>query len=150
MKLNLIVNKKQDDIQSILYCAILFSDIRSITKILHPQGNFMGMSKARFIHSFKQYELHHHKSEGEMEPKHNFTTMISLHEYPGQRCFVLPMDSINGGIKGAYVFVMHPSQKKKVSRIVETGIYQEEKYFVSSALLFKKQEGKKYNFLYAN
>ena len=150
MKLNLIENRKQDDIQSILYCAILFCDLRSITKILHPQGNFMGMSKARFIHSFKQYELNHTKPENEMEPKHNFTTMISLHEYPGQRCFVLPMDGINGGIKGAYVFVMHPIQKNKVFRIVETGIYQEEKYFISSALLFKKKEGKKYNFLYAN
>ena len=150
MKLNLIENRKQDDIQSILYCAILFCDLRSITKILHPQGNFMGMSKARFIHSFKQYELNHTKPENEMESKHNFTTMISLHEYPGQRCFVLPMDSINGGIKGAYVFVMHPIQKNKVFRIVETGIFQEEKYFISSALLFKKQEGKKYNFLYAN
>ena len=150
MKLNLIENRKQDDIQSILYCAILFFDLRSITKILHPQGDFMGMSKARFIHSFKQHELNHTQPENEMEPKHNFTTMISLHEYPGQRCFVLPMYSINGGIKGAYVFVMHPSQKNKVFRIVETGIFQEEKYFISSALLFKKQEGKKYNFLYAN
>lgn len=150
MKLNLIENRKQDDIQSILYCAILFCDLQSITKILHPQGSFMGMSKARFIHSFKQYELNHTKPENEMESKHNFTTMISLHKYPGQRCFVLPMDSINGGIKGAYVFVMHPSQKNKVFRIVETGIFQEEKYFISSALLFKKQEGKKYNFLYAN
>ena len=150
MKLNLIVNKKQDDIQSILYCAILFSDLRSLTKILHPQGNFMGMSKARFIHSFKQHELNHSKTESEMEAKHNFTSMISLHIYPGKRCFVLPMDSINGGIRGAYVFAMHPNQKSKVSGIIETGIYQEEKSFISRALLFKKQEGKKYNFLYAN
>ena len=150
MNLNLIANKKQDDIQAILYCAILFGDIRSIMKILHPQGNFMGVSKARFIYTFKQYELKENNKESDVEPTHNFSTMISLHNYPGKRCFVLPMKSINGGVNGAYVFVMHPNQKNKVNLIVETGIFQEEKHFISRALLFDKEDAKKYNFLYCN
>ena len=54
MNLNLIANKKQDDIQAILYCAILFGDMKSISRILHPQGIFMGMAMLKFILSFKQ------------------------------------------------------------------------------------------------
>jgi hypothetical protein len=45
---------------------------------------------------------------------------------------------------------MHPEEKDKVCLITETGIFQEEKYFLSSALMFRKSEAKKYNLLFNN
>ncbi|MDC0272547.1 hypothetical protein OAK67_02615 [Crocinitomicaceae bacterium] len=74
----------------------------------------------------------------------------SLHKFPGRRCYMLPMNILNGGNKGAYVFIMHPEEKDKVCLITETGIFQEEKHFLSSALMFRKSEAKKYNLLFNN
>ena len=151
MNLNLIANKKQDDIQAILYCAILFGDMKSISRILHPKGRFMGMTKLRFIFSFKQHEfLDDGKENNEMDEEYIFSDLISLHNYPGQRCYMLPMNTLNGGEIGAYVFIMHPEERDKVCLILETGIFQEEKHFLSSALMFRKSEAKKYNLLFKN
>ena len=151
MNLNLIANKKQDDIQAILYCAILFGDMKSISRILHPQGRFMGMTKLRFIFSFKQHEfLDDEKVCNEMDEEYIFSNLISLHEFYGRRCYMLPMNILNGGNKGAYVFIMHPEEKDKVCLITETGIFQEDKHFLSRALMFRKSEAKKYNLLFKN
>ena len=75
---------------------------------------------------------------------------ISLHRFPGQRCYVLPMNKINGGIYGAYVFVMYPDENRQVGLIVETGIYQEEEYFVSGALMYRNEGFEKYDLLFNN
>ena len=45
MQIRLKRNKRLENLKSILYCAIHFGDFQSIESILHPNGNFLGMSK---------------------------------------------------------------------------------------------------------
>ena len=150
MRINLKKQAKEEDIQSILYLGIMFSDIDCISKILHPKGKFMGMSKSKFIYSIKRHAYLDEKISEEDESEIDFTNLISLHRFPGQRCYVLPMNKINGGIYGAYVFVMYPDENRQVGLIVETGIYQEEEYFVSGALMYRKEGFEKYDLLFNN
>ena len=150
MRINLKKQAKEEDIQSILYLGIMFSDIDCISKILHPKGKFMGMSKSKFIYSIKRHAYLDEKISEEDESEIDFTNLISLHRFPGQRCYVLPMNKINGGIYGAYVFVMYPDENRQVVMIVETGIYQEEEYFVSGALMYRKEGFEKYDLLFNN
>ena len=150
MRINLKKQAKEEDIQSILYLGIMFSDIDCISKILHPKGKFMGMSKSKFIYSVKRHAYLGEKITKEDESEIDFTNLISLHRFPGQRCYVLPMNKINGGIYGAYVFVMYPDENRQVGLIVETGIYQEEEYFVSGALMYRNEGLEKYDLLFKN
>ena len=150
MRINLKKQAKEEDIQSILYLGIMFSDIDCISKILHPKGKFMGMSKSKFIYSIKRHAYLGEKITQEDESEIDFTNLISLHRFPGQRCYVLPMNKINGGIYGAYVFVMYPDENRQVGLIVETGIYQEEEYFVSGALMYRNEGLEKYDLLFNN
>ena len=150
MRINLKKQAKEEDIQSILYLGIMFSDIDCISKILHPKGKFMGMSKSKFIYSIKRHAYLGEKISEDDESEIDFTNLISLHRFPGQRCYVLPMNKINGGIYGAYVFVMYPDENRQVGLIVETGIYQEEEYFVSGALMYRKEGFEKYDLLFNN
>ena len=150
MRINLKKQAKEEDIQSILYLGIMFSDIDCISKILHPKGKFMGMSKSKFIYSIKRHAYLDEKISEEDESEIDFTNLISLHRFPGQRCYVLPMNKINGGVYGAYVFVMYPDENRQVGLIVETGIYQEEEYFVSGALMYRKEGFEKYDLLFNN
>ena len=150
MRINLKKQAKEEDIQSILYLGIMFSDIDCISKILHPKGKFMGMSKSKFIYSIKRHAHMGEKISEEDESEIDFTNLISLHRFPGQRCYVLPMNKINGGIYGAYVFVMYPDENRQVGLIVETGIYQEEEYFVSGALMYRDEGFEKYDLLFNN
>ena len=150
MRINLKKQAKEEDIQSILYLGIMFSDIDCISKILHPKGKFMGMSKSKFIYSIKRHAYLGEKISEEDESEIDFTNLISLHRFPGQRCYVLPMNKINGGIYGAYVFVMYPDENRQVGLIVETGIYQEEEYFVSGALMYRNEGLEKYDLLFKN
>ena len=55
MRINLKKQAKEEDIQSILYLGIMFGDIDCISKILHPKGKFMGMSKSKFMYSIKRH-----------------------------------------------------------------------------------------------
>ena len=150
MRINLKKQAKEEDIQSILYLGIMFSDIDCISKILHPKGKFMGMSKSKFIYSIKRHAYLGENISEEDESEIDFTNLISLHRFPGQRCYVLPMNKINGGIYGAYVFVMYPDENRQVGLIVETGIYQEEEYFVSGALMYRNEGLEKYDLLFKN
>ena len=150
MRINLKKQAKEEDIQSILYLGIMFSDIDCISKILHPKGKFMGMSKSKFIYSIKRHAYLGEKITKEDESEIDFTNLISLHRFPGQRCYVLPMNKINGGIYGAYVFVMYPDENRQVGLIVETGIYQEEEHFVSGALMYRNEGFEKYDLLFNN
>ena len=150
MRINLKKQAKEEDIQSILYLGIMFSDIDCISKILHPKGKFMGMSKSKFIYSIKRHAYLGEKITKEDESEIDFTNLISLHRFPGHRCYVLPMNKINGGIYGAYVFVMYPEENRQVGLIVETGIYQEEEYFVSGALMYRNEGLEKYDLLFNN
>ena len=150
MRINLKKQAKEEDIQSILYLGIMFSDIDCISKILHPKGKFMGMSKSKFMYSIKRHAYLGEKISEEDESEIDFTNLISLHRFPGQRCYVLPMNKINGGIYGAYVFVMYPDENRQVGLIVETGIYQEEEYFVSGALMYRNEGLEKYDLLFKN
>ena len=110
----------------------------------------MGMSKSKFIYSIKRHAYLGEKITQEDESEIDFTNLISLHRFPGQRCYVLPMNKINGGIYGAYVFVMYPDENRQVGLIVETGIYQEEEYFVSGALMYRNKGFEKYDLLFNN
>lgn len=150
MRIHLKKQEKEEDIQSILYLGIMFSDIDCISKILHPKGKFMGMSKSKFIYSIKRHAYLGEKISEEDESEIDFTNLISLHRFPGQRCYVLPMNKINGGIYGAYVFVMYPDENRQVGLIVETGIYQEEEHFVSGALMYRNEGFEKYDLLFNN
>ena len=150
MRINLKKQAKEEDIQSILYLGIMFSDIDCISKILHPKGKFMGMSKSKFIYSIKRHAYLGKKITKEDESEIDFTNLISLHRFPGQRCYVLPMNKINGGVYGAYVFVMYPDENRQVGLIVETGIYQEEEHFVSGALMYRNEGLEKYDLLFNN
>lgn len=150
MRINLKKQAKEEDIQSILYLGIMFSDIDCISKILHPKGKFMGMSKSKFIYSIKRHAYLGEKISEEDESEIDFTNLISLHRFPGHRCYVLPMNKINGGIYGAYVFVMYPDENRQVGLIVETGIYQEEEYFVSGALMYRNEGLEKYDLIFNN
>ena len=150
MRINLKKQAKEEDIQSILYLGIMFSDIDCISKILHPKGKFMGMSKSKFIYSIKRHAYLGEKITKEDESEIDFTNLISLHRFPGQRCYVLPMNKINGGVYGAYVFVMYPDENRQVGLIVETGIYQEEEHFVTGALMYRNEGFEKYDLLFNN
>ena len=150
MKINLKKQEKEEDIQSILYLGIMFSDIDCISKILHPKGKFMGMSKSKFIYSIKRHAYLGENNTEEEESEIDLTNLISLHRFPGHRCYVLPMNRINGGSYGAYVFAMYPDENGQIGWIVETGVYQEEEHFVSSALMFQNGEYEKYDLLFTN
>jgi len=150
MRINLKKQAKEEDIQSILYLGIMFSDIDCISKILHPKGTFMGMSKSKFIYSIKRHAYLGEQISEEEESEIDFTNFISLHRFPGQRCYVLPMKMINGGDSGAYVFIMYPDENKQIGLILETGIFQEEEHFVSSALMYRNEEHEKYDLLFNN
>ena len=110
----------------------------------------MGMSKSKFIYSIKRHAYLGEKITQEDESEIDFTNLISLHRFPGQRCYVLPMNKINGGVYGAYVFVMYPDENRQVGLIVETGIYQEEEHFVSGALMYRNEGFEKYDLLFNN
>ena len=150
MRINLKKQPKEEDIQSILYLGIMFGDIDCISKILHPKGRFMGMSKCKFIYSIKRHAYLGENISEEEDSEIDFTNFISLHRFPGKRCYVLPMKRINGGASGAYVFIMHPDKNKQVGLILETGIFQEEEHFVSSALMYRNEAHEKYDLLFKN
>ena len=48
--INLGKNERENRIKSILYMAISFDDMLAVQKLLHPKGEFLGMSKGRFMH----------------------------------------------------------------------------------------------------
>ena len=150
MRINLKKQAREEDIQSILYLGIMFGDIDCISKILHPKGTFMGMSKSKFIYSIKRHAYLGENISKEGESEIDFTNFISLHRFPGQRCYVLPMKKINGGDSGAYVFIMYPDENKQVGLMLETGIFQEEEHFVSSALMYRNEAHEKYDLLFKN
>ena len=54
------------------------------------------------------------KDESEVD----LANLISWHRFPEQRCYVLPMNNINGCRYGAYVFVMYPDENRQVGLIV--------------------------------
>lgn len=150
MRINLKKSLREEDIQSVLYLGIMFGDIDCISKILHPKGNFIGMSKSKFIYSLKRHDFLGVQSNMEEESEIDYTTLISLHRFPGHRCYVLPMSKINGGIDGAYVFMMYPDDQRLIGLIVATDVFQDEDCFLSNALMFRNDANEKYDLLFNN
>lgn len=149
MKFDLKKNKKEDELFGILFLSIMFSDLAVISKLLHPKGRYMGMSKSKFIYSIQRFNL---IREGNIEEELDldFGNMISLQKYPGQRCFELPMNHINGGKFGGYVFKLHPDDNQKIGLIVKTGRYISEETFVKSNLMYSEKGHEDFDFLFRN
>ena len=149
MKIEMKLNKSNENIKSILYCAILFGDVETVAKILHPQGHFVGMSKARFLY-FLQRE--HHKPEFNFidEETSIWADLIDLGLYAGQRCFIFNREIKYNGKPRAFVFVMHPHQSKQVHKIVVSKKYTNEQTITRVALLFNQKKKNDYNLLFKN
>ena len=99
MMINLEKNERENRVKSILYMAISFDDMVTVQKLLHPRGEFLGMSKSRFMYYLmdsKQFDhlgnLKNKDNEElmcESEYPFRYDEKISLDIYPGQRCFVI-------------------------------------------------------------
>lgn len=150
MQIRLKRNKRLENLKSILYCAIHFGDFQSIESILHPNGNFLGMSKQRFIY-FLRKEFFKEKSEFISEDSQIWSVIIEVGKYAGERCFIFNRDHKDKNNRPiAYVFIVHPRQNKEIWKIVKTTSYMNEKSLTKSALMFRKDMGKKFNALYKN
>ena len=150
MQLRLKRNKRSENLKSMLYCAIHFGDFECIEAILHPQGNFLGMSKQRFIY-FLRKEFFKENSEFISDDSQIWSIMIEVGRHAGERCFVFNRnhrDKNNRPI--AYVFIIHPHQNNEVWKIVHTTNYMNERALTKGSLMFRKDMGKKFNALYKN
>lgn len=132
MMINLEKNERENRIKSILYIAILFDDMETVQKLLHPKGEFLGMSKGRFMHYLmdsKEFKNLGNSNEDddeiiqESEYPFRHDETISLDKYPGERCFVLSKKRINDGESTVYIFKVHEHQKNQIGEIVESNDY---------------------------
>ena len=147
--INLEKNERENRIKSILYMAILFDDMVAMQKLLHPKGQFLGMSKGRFMHYLmesKEFEkLGDSVKDGEeviQESEYPFRhdEAISLDKYPGQRCFVISKKRINDGANIACIFKVHEHQKNQIGEIVESNDYAYIRHLKNDLFLSSKYD----------
>tara|TARA_B100001287_G_C22646590_1_gene513035 strand:+ start:323 stop:787 length:465 start_codon:yes stop_codon:yes gene_type:complete len=148
--INLEKNERENRIKSILYMAISFDDMVTIQKLLHPRGEFLGMSKSRFMHYLmdsKQFDhlgnLKNKDNEElmcESEYPFRYDEKVSLDKYPGQRCFVISKKRINDGANIACVFKVHEHQKNQIGEIVETNDYAYIRHLKNDLFLSSKYD----------
>lgn len=148
-KIEVRSNKRTENIKGMLYCAIIFGDVEMVDRILHPKGNYAGMTKGQFLYKIRKESM---SEDGEFvfPDAPLSTTLIETGNFMGERCFVFKRR--NSAKKAtAYVFVMHPKDKLKVHRIIPTLKYLNENRFVDKNLVFKKNKNAFFlNLLYKN
>ena len=147
--INLEKNERENRIKSILYMAISFDDMLAVQKLLHPKGEFLGMSKGRFMHYLmesKEFEkLGDSNEDGEeviQESEYPFRhdEAISLDKYPGERCFSIRKRRINNGYPIACVFKVHKHQKNQIGEIVESNDYAYIRHLKNDLFLSSKYD----------
>lgn len=149
IELNMKKNKNLQSMQSLIYCAILFEDMDTVKKLLHPQGDFLGMSKYRFLY-FLQNEFNKKVSEFVSGDSKLFTVLIDIGKYAGKQCYILNRGSPGQSKPPAYVFLPYEHDLKRVGRIVQTNNYRNEKAFTLNASMFRKDKSNDFNLIFKN